>query len=106
MALGKTSRNWWRVPSEDRGPLHWCSAFLGGTGHPLGLPDQGGGLTILDHLTSGKPTGSWRHGSWPCGYLKITQSLGIGLSCKLGGTVALLGWAVWVRGWGLIMFPF
>lgn len=90
-ALGKTSRSWWRVPSEDHSPPYWRSAFLGGTGCPLGLADQSGGLTTLDYLTSGKPTGSWRHGSWPCGYLKITQSLGTGLSCKLGGTVALPG---------------
>lgn len=98
-ALEKTSQSWWRVPSEDRRrPSQRCPPFLGGTGHPLGLAQSGRGSdTSLVCPSPGRPMGSWRRGSWPCGYLKITQFPGTGSSCKSGGKVALPVCVSW--GW-------
>lgn len=111
MAFGKTSPTWWKAPSEDHNPPpRWHHIFLGGTGHPLGLVQLGRGKSDLSPvcLLPEKPTESWRPGIWPCGYSKITQSPGTGLSCKLRKMVPLPGlpWLRLARGLGLLMPPF
>ena len=76
--------------------LSWGVGWGREQGIPWGWPSHGlGSYLSLVCPPPGRPVESWRPGSWPWGYLKITQSPGTGLSCKLRGKVSYPIWDWW-----------